>query len=144
MTRRVWSPTSLRAASALVGGVALAIVTYAILTHEPANDGGTSIAGLFFAIGLLPALPALAEAGVLAAVLQWGTPAVWPRRFLSLGAVLGALGSSYVIAWPLVAVLPAGTQFPEFLAPSPSLVSRVLALTAVSGLAASGVGVAAQ
>ncbi|MCU4800577.1 hypothetical protein OB920_09365 [Halobacteria archaeon HArc-gm2] len=138
------TPRRVAAGSVLVGGVALVVVVYAIVTHEPANDGGTSVAGLFFAIGLLLALPPLAEAGTLAAVLRWGTPAVWPRRLLSLGAVLGALGASVVLLWPLTSLVPAGIRVPEFLDPTPGLVTGVLALTVVGGLAASGVGVVAQ
>jgi len=138
------TPRRIAAASALVGVVALAIVVYAIATYESPNNGGTDITGLFFAIGLLLALPPLVESALLAAVLRWGTPAAWPRRLLALGAVLGSLGASVVILWPLRSLVPAGTALPSALAPTPFFLRNILALVVLGGLAASGVGVVAQ
>ncbi len=137
-------PRRIAAACGLLGVLGLAVVVYAIVTHEPANDGGTSIAGLFFVMALVLAVPALVEAGLLAAVLRWGTPTVWPRRFLVLGAVLGGVGALAVVLWPLTSVVPAGTSLPPFLDWAPNVVFAGLGLCLVGGLAASGVGLVGQ
>lgn len=131
------------ALTALLGVAALVMVAYLIYTYDPPNDGGTSIAGLFFAVVIIVGVVTLVEAGLLAAVAKWGPSAVWPRRILNAGVAVGGLGSLSAFLYGVTSIPTYESQLWEILYPLAGPLFGATLLFLVMGVAGTGLGLVA-
>lgn len=114
---------------------------YRIATYESPNDGGTDIAGLFFAIVIVVGVVTLAEAGLLAAFAKWGPSAVWPRRILT--TAVGGLGSLSALLYQAASIPAYETRLWELVNPLVAPLFEATMVLLILGLAGTGLGLVA-